>query len=202
MRRLCASWWIGCLALLCTGCGGGHATIAQWQREVEQYVSLRGRGDPNVLRDLASTSSPPVLAVHGGEDPAQSTDVLGLLLGQRTIGGRPTMVFLVASVVKGEARDIRIATLLGSSGDRLVWRISDPDSKALLVYRGRKPATAGREHPPWPARDDTFELSVSPGQIMVTERTSGARWSMPLRKGHGDSVSFLPVAAKYPDSRH
>ena len=180
MKRACVLIGLCGVALLCTGCGGGRATMAQWQREVESYIASRGRGDPNALRDVVSPPGRPIFSTHGGENPAQSTDVIGLLLGQRPIEGEPATIFLVAVVNKGQVQDVRIAAL-SRQEDRLRWRIGAADSRALLAYRDHRRSVP--QHPPWPAREDAFDLAVTPTAITVTERASGARWTLPLATG-------------------
>ena len=174
------------LIAMSVGCGGGRATVNDWQRQVEQYVELRGHGDPNVLRDADERSGWPVIAVNGGDHPEQSTDVVGLLVGQATVGAKPWMVFLVASVSRLEVEEVRVAAL-STTGQGLAWRLGSSDSRALQTYHRTHRREGG--YPPWPGRVERYELSVAGDTVTVTERTSGARWQLMLTESAGGAVA-------------
>lgn len=171
-----------CLAHAMIGCSGGTVTVKQWQAEVDRYVWTEGNGDLNVLRDTESRSGRRVLAVHGGDNPASSTDVVGVLLGHAILEGHPSQVFLVGTVAKGVPQDIRVAAL-SRNGRDLVWRIGEPDSKAMSKYREAraKPAAPGKpdpKQPLWPGKHDAFTLHVTPQAVTVLEQRSGASWQL------------------------
>jgi hypothetical protein len=173
-----------CGLILAAGCGR-VTTIAEWQREVEQFVTIEGNGDLNVLRDTENASGRRIMAVHGSANPKSSTDVVGVVLGPRQVDNRLAYVFLLATVSKGTPQEIRVATL-SRRGRELTWRLGPDDRAADNTYRRHhQKINPTRFAPglPWPAREDDFVLDATATAVMVTERRSGARWELTTPSG-------------------
>ena len=177
---------IALTAALSAGCST-TSTIPQWQKEVEDFVNIEGNGDLNALRDAHNASGRRIMAVHGGEDPAKSTDVVGIVLGPRTFDNRPAYVFLVGIIERGTPQDIRIATL-SRKGKDLMWRIDTPDPKTLATYRRGRQSKPTRYAPSllWPPKEDIYEVTSTSHNVTVTELRSGAKWEMETGSGKKD----------------
>lgn len=188
---------VACLLLmtpLLAGCGaaGMQTNASTWQRNVEQYVNQTGGGDPVVLRDVRYKGRP-AFAQIGHPVPAESTDTVGLLLGHRTIDGRPSLVYLLAIVEREKLKEMRLAVLqpVTSQGGptQFRWLLGDSDAAALKKYRdhrrenarGAKDGDEGKADA-FPDDGDRFELSVAPTVITATETSSGAAWKLPLKR--------------------
>jgi hypothetical protein len=106
------------LATLSLGCGGGarQASVSAWQKNVEQYVRVQGKGDPAVLRDLTLSDSRRGFAVVGSDRPSESTDANGVLIGFREIDGRGYFIYLVGVVERQRVKEIRLAALTTDGG--------------------------------------------------------------------------------------
>jgi hypothetical protein len=179
------------LALGAVGCGGGsrQASVAAWQKNVEQYVRVQGKGDPAVLRDLTLSDSRRGFAMVGSDRPADSADANGVLLGFREIDGRGYFIYLVGVVEKQRVSEIRPAALT-TDGGRMEWKVAPNDTGALSNYRTYnekfwKQRFPGRTSPPpqylgFPTPDDHFQMSVSGNRVTVTHPPSGAKWELTL----------------------
>ena len=179
------------LAPLGLGCGGGtrQASVAAWQKNVEQYVRVQGKGDPAVLRDMALTDSRRGFSMIGSDRPAESSEANGVLLGFREVDGRGYFIYLVGVVEKQKVNEIRPAALT-TDGGRMEWKVGPNDTGALSTYRAYndgfwRKRFPGRAAPPpqylgFPTPDDHFQMSVSGNRVTIAHPPSGARWELTL----------------------
>ncbi len=179
------------LAPLVLGCGGGsrQASVAAWQKNVEQYVRVQGKGDPAVLRDMTLTDSRRGFSMIGGDQPAEASEANGVLLGFREVEGRGYFIYLVGVVEKQKVNEIRLAALT-TDGGKMEWKIGPNDTGALSTYRAYnrtfwKQRFPQRASPPpqylgFPTPDDHFSMSVSGNRVTVTHPPSKATWELTL----------------------
>jgi hypothetical protein len=178
---------VSCILLFTTGCstGGAHVDTATWQRNVETYVTDVGRGDPVVLRDVRYKDRP-AFAQIGHPVPGESTDVVGLLLGPRTVNARPSLVYLVATLDRQVLQEMRLAVLqpITSQGrpTQFKWILGNKDDAALKKYRDHQRRRTGAKTDTFPADADAFDLTVNPTAVTATEKASGATWTLPLKR--------------------
>ena len=173
------------------GCGGGsrQATVAAWQKNVEQYVRVQGKGDPAVLRDLTLSDSRRGFSMVGGDRPTESSEANGVLLGFREVEGRGYFIYLVGVVEKQKVSEIRLAALT-TDGGKMEWKVGPGDTGALSTYRSyndkfwrqRFPqrASAPPQYLGFPTPDDHFSMSVSGNRVTVTHPPSKATWELTL----------------------
>jgi hypothetical protein len=178
-------------ATLCFGCGGGarQASVAAWQKNVEQYVRVQGKGDPAVLRDLTLSDSRRGYAMVGGDRPAESSEANGVLLGFREVEGRGYFIYLVGVVEKQTVKEIRLAALT-TDGGKVEWKVAPNNTGALSTYRAYndtfwRQRFPERASPPpqylgFPTPDDHFSMSVSGNRVTVTHPPSKATWQLTL----------------------
>src|SRR5215207_1378992 len=137
-----------------------------WRGGVKDYVRNHGGGDPTVLRELNASPAHRGYRMIGGNRPSESTDVVGVLVGNATIADRPWLIFLVGLVDKQQVEDIRVAAL-NVQNDRYTWRMSRADDRAVDAYVNHNKGLARRRFPDrrkepveylgFPREDDRFE---------------------------------------------
>ncbi len=199
LRCLRPAWvLVSLLGALAGGCAAPDPLL-RWQSALESYVRQHGNGDLSVLRtagDARSRYAPrPALATFGENDVprgfAGGQDVLGVLLGCRTVADRTWYVYLVAvcdqdatttpGTPRGAIRDIRLVAVRDERGT-LDWRVSAPSDGALEIYR-RSPAVApagGTARMLFPRAVDVFRLHVDQQTLRASEQHSGASWTLML----------------------
>ena len=181
---------VALLLAAASGCST-PVTIGAWQRNVEQYVTLRGN-DPNVLRDVTIAGGRPGFGVIGGSHPRESTDVNGLLLAHKPIDNQPWFIYLVGLVKKQKVSDIRLIALSYASG-KPVWRVGPSDAQALNRYREYNRKLWSQRHPDgghvtsaylgFPRDEDVFNVSAADQKVQATHAASGAQWQVNLTAG-------------------
>ena len=169
---------------LTTGCTKS-VNFDTWRAGVEDYVANHGGGDPSVLRELDATPSHPGYKMISANRPSESTDVVGVLVGNAEIAGRPWIVFLVGLVDEQKVEDIRVAALSVRDG-KFTWRMGRKDDRAVDAYvnhnRGlaRRRFPDRRKEPPqylgFPREEDRFEMTTQGESVGVTHPPSGAKW--------------------------
>lgn len=187
--RLGTLWAVGLAAsaaLLATGCApSGHATYPQWQADLETYVRREANGDLNdALRSMNYQPPYRQWTVLGGADPEKSSDIVGLLLGREQIAGQPWYLFITGKNVEQDVAVIRPAAVRQANGE-LVWRLGPPDPEALEQYRRHRRVVDSpgddRNRPiQFPGYGDSFDYRVESPTVIVTDRSSGARWQFSL----------------------
>ena len=167
--------------------------IAEWQRQLSDYIEHAGGGDPAVLAQLpaqrATGTLRPARITFGALDVDASAaerdgfDVQGLLLGALPAAGAEPYVFVVGIVQREGYRpvalvDIRLVAL-ALRGGQPEWTVGDGDPQALARYRARlDPAMPLR----FPADKDRFEpVACAPG-VCAEERLTSAQWSLAVRE--------------------
>lgn len=189
---------LGVIAGTALGCAAG-APLERWRADAETYMAAHA-ADANWLRDYARRSSSPderpallrfsTLGVSAGI--GQTRDVLGVLVGFPRVGGEPWYVFLVASVkVQGgyPERADRIVAIqpvaLRAGGVEAAWVVGadDPDATGRYVQAQLGAPEHESAHMLFPGRADVFLLEVAGTAVIVTERGSGARWTLELGGG-------------------
>ncbi len=188
--------------VLIVGCGnraGQPVSLNQWQQDFDQFVAGQNNDDISFLRKLNGPAKYSQFGSLGGDDPNESTDVVGIYLGRTPLAGTDWLVFLIAQVEKGRVTDIRVGLRSDVPGhDR--WMLSDKNSKGLQTYndfqlRRWQRQHSGRTDPPhgdriFPAESDVFRLDVgdkSVGILSVVEGKSGARWTIVADRKPGKS---------------
>jgi hypothetical protein len=173
------------------GCSSS-VSIPAWQRNVESYVKEQGAGDPGVLRNMTWKGTHRGFSVISHDNPAVSTDVIGVLVAHQVLADKPWFVFLVGQVDKQKVSDIRAAALSVENG-KFNWRIGNKDPEALKAYRayndkqwherfpGRKDAPP--DYLGFPREDDVFEETAQPDEVRITHPPSGAQWEVKLAAG-------------------
>ena len=156
-----------------------------WRAGVEDYVKNHGGGDPAVLRELSVDASHAGYRQIGTDRPSESTDAVGVLVGNATVADRPWIVFLVGLVEKQKVRDIRVAAL-SVRDSQYTWRMGKKDDKALKAYADYNRGLAHRRFPErkkepaeyltFPREEDRFEMSQQGESIGVTHAPSAAKW--------------------------
>lgn len=193
---------LGLVCLLMAGCSQ-QKTLGDWQAAVNHYVAEQANGDPNFARGLPSRDGRRMFSVIGEAYPDKSTDVHGVLVGQRVVAGQPWSVFIVGVVNKRQVRDIRVAAVAGPGP---AWRVSEPNPAALATYRDAReaPGAAPQGYEGWPAEDDVYRLTVEGTVLSVREQRSGARWSVAVGENAGpDSLGDAQVRqVRQPESQH
>lgn len=174
--------------VLLAGCGGRVSTET-WRERVDAYVLEEAERDPNVLSRVDLTGGRRGFAVLGAADPERSTDVVGVLVGHRQIRGRPWFIYLVGTVKRGELQEAHVAAAHWREGG-FRWVVGEPDSEALARYRShleRRASGGGAEagalegsSAGWPREADDYGLRLEADAVVVRERRSGARWTLPL----------------------
>jgi hypothetical protein len=172
--------------------GGGCAksvSFDTWRAGVEDYVRNHGGGDPAVLRELNATPSHPGYRMIGSARPSESTDAVGLLVGNAEVSGRPWLVFLVGLVDKQKVEDIRVAAL-SVRDNEFTWRMSRADDRAVDAYVNHNRGLAGRRFPDrrkeppeylsFPREEDRFEMTTQGQSVGVTHPPSGAKWRVTI----------------------
>jgi hypothetical protein len=179
------------LTTVALGCGGGsrQASVAAWQKNVEQYVRVQGKGDPAVLRDLTLSDSRRGFAMVGSDVPSESTDANGLLIGFREIDGRGYFIYLVGVVERQRVKEIHLAALT-TDGGKMEWKTGPNSSAALDAYcayndklwRGRFPdrKSAPPQYTGFPTPDDHFNMVINGNHVTATHPPSGATWELTL----------------------
>lgn len=195
--RMLMTAGLAMLSALCAGCGGSSrpVTMDTWRSSAIKFTTDQANGDSAALRDTSIGGVPSTFAVIGAKSPDASTDVAGVLLGRRSVQGRDWLVFLVGSTTKRQVTDIHVAMMSDGTGPT-EWREGVSDAAALKAYRDagaskyRMPDSTGKPlpKPEWfPREQDAFSLEVSGDRVSVTDRNSGAKWTLSLA---------APVAAK------
>jgi hypothetical protein len=176
------------IAFLVSTFAGGCAKSVNfdtWRAGVEDYVKNHGGGDPAVLRELNADPSHPGYRMFSEDRPSQSTDAVGVLVGNAVVADRPWVVFLVGLIDKQKVHDIRVAAL-SMRDNKYTWRMSKKDDKALDAYVNHNRGLARRRFPDrkdppveylsFPREEDRFEMSQQGESVGVTHPPSGAKW--------------------------
>jgi hypothetical protein len=168
-----------CATLLSTGCSS-PVTVQRWQRGVGEYIQTTANNDITELRNLEDHGGRKALGIISENDPQNSSDVVGLLVAHKKIGGESWAVFLVGVVNHMNLTELRLAAVsVRNSG--LFWQLDDPDRAALAQYKKHNPASsAGRTEPGWPHDADSFEVQVVGQTVRVTEKHCDAHWNLTL----------------------
>lgn len=185
------------LAAAAAGCAN-QPPLERWRMDAEEYIAAHA-SDANLLRDYARLSSSPddrpallrFSTLHVPAGIGRKHDVLGVLVGFPRVGASHWYVFLVATArVPSSAAfpetaeaivDIRLIGLR-LRGDESDWRVGESDPVVTRRYLNARAATAADDsaHMLFPGRTDVFTLDVSGPTVVVTERHSGARWTLAL----------------------
>lgn len=178
-------------SLFVGGCGGTgfsrQVTLPAWQKNVEAFVRVHGKGDPTVLRDVTIADGRKGYAMLGTAVADQSTDATGVLLGFRQIAGNPSFIYLVGLCEKGTLNDIRLA-VLSFPGGKPRWSIGDANSRSVQTYvrsmTQNPPPPAPKVLRPrnFPAPGDVFKLNLGVGRVTAVHEGSGATWSVPVSR--------------------
>jgi hypothetical protein len=169
----------------------GKLIVAQWQKQLGNYIAQEGNGDLTVLGQLPALRSPglrPARITFGAIDIEASVperdgfDVQGQLLGKQETTFGAWYVFIVGIVERGEYRpttiaDIRVAAMSGRES-AMVWETGASDVQELRRYRHAANAALPLR---FPADTDRFTMSSCAPGICVIEHGSGARWSLYFR---------------------
>lgn len=179
------------LTLLIATLGGcaGSVSMQGWQDEFESYVANYESGDVSFLRDPGGESRHKRFAVLGDLSPDKSTEVCGAFLGRSTVQGRPWLVFVVAQVKQRDVEDIRVAMASDDHPTRQ-WIWSQENDAALNTYKRYRESRwrnldPTREQSPiepglFPPDEDIFRFEFAGNTAWVSERNSGARWTIVL----------------------
>jgi hypothetical protein len=156
-----------------------------WRAGVEDYVKNHAGGDPTALRELNADASHPGYKIISADRPSESTDAVGVLVGNAVVSDRPWIVFLVGLVEKQKVKDIRVAAL-SVRNNQYTWRMGKKDEKALKAYVDYNKGLAHRRFPDrkkepmeylgFPREEDRFEMSQQGEAVGVTHPPSGAKW--------------------------
>jgi hypothetical protein len=174
--------------LVSSGCARS-GDMKSWQQDVERYVE-KNDGDPTVLRDVILTGSRRGFGYIGKDDPRESQDANGVLLGHQVVRNRPWFVYLVGIVDEQEVEQIRLAALSYVHG-KADWRIGPKDAEARKRYQNynlslwKQQTGGGRGQPPpeyttFPRDADMFDMSVTGARIDAVHQGSGAQWEVDL----------------------
>lgn len=163
--------------------------IAQWQRQLGQYLQHAGGGDPTVLAQLplqraTGTLRPAritfgALDLEAGAAERDGFDVQALLLEAAPGAAAQPYVFVVGTVQRDRYRplalvDIRLVALTARQG-QLDWTVGAADAQALARYRAHGDADAPLR---FPADQDRFALIACGARWCADESTSGAHWRL------------------------
>jgi len=189
--RLCLVLVVFAL-LSATGCAA-RRPLEAWQKEVTRFVVVEGNGDPSCLRDTSDLRSrrggrPVPLTVSSIDAPAtRSRDARGVLVGQCQVNGRPWYVFLLAIVDfdRGQQSDIESVRPIALTADAegVHWftpRNGDEAPPAYLESSRRQKNVLATRYASFPGPRDVFDMDTRGGDVTITERTSGARWTLQL----------------------
>ena len=182
-------WMSGCNA---SG-GAVNHTISSWKRDVELYVTQQGHGDLNCLRDANVVDGrrefSAITPARGG------TDVVGVLLGPRTVADRSWMFYLVGTVKQNtklsaplphdtQVREMHlIAVSALDSG--FTWAMSSQSAEATAQYLASQTSRAASSGAAsratvFPADGDSFSLQLASDVATATVQPSGATWTLKL----------------------
>jgi hypothetical protein len=177
--------------VVCALAGGCAKSVnfETWRAGVEDYVRNHGGGDPAVLRELNASPEHPGYRLMSADHPSKSTDVVGVLVGNADVAGRPWLVFLVGLVDEQDVEDIRVAAL-NVRDNRFTWRMGRDDDRARDAYvsyntgLARRRFPGRRKEPPeyrtFPREADRFEMSTQGQSVDVTHPPSGAKWHVAI----------------------
>lgn len=178
---------IGTGAVLAGLALGGCTTsrpVELWQERVTQYVADEGNGDITSLRNTEPGAARPVFGVTSG-----SVEVQGLLLGCSTMDQQRWWTYIVGVMKNDNITDLRIVAV-SEVGGEVVFSQSTQDEAATERYRDGRlkqwtanrldPATDGDFVCSFPGPNDSFTLNAAGTTATVTERQSGARWTVLL----------------------
>jgi hypothetical protein len=172
--------WLG-------GCAAGPDS-AGFRGDVENYVRMQGNSDPAVLRDVTWPASRRTFGSIGGDKPAESRDVNGVLLAVEQVGARRWIIFLVGVVDRHLVQEIHVEAL-SVHGRDFTWHKSEKNEQALARYRDYYrqlwQQRGGRSAPPaqyttFPKEDDTFVVRREGTTLRVTHPASAAQWDVSL----------------------
>lgn len=167
--RFMALLW---LLLPLAGCGGGGAaSLAQWQRDLDRFAANEAHGDMSFLRETTGNELYPRFAALGSKSADDATDAVGVFLGRYSVAGGDWLVFLVGSVKKRDVQDIRIAARSDHDGQER-WIMSQPDERMLQIYH------SGSEPKAFPSEADVFQVQVTGSTISVREDKTQAHWEL------------------------
>jgi hypothetical protein len=176
------------MILLLAGCSRS-VSMQGWQSNLETYVTHEANGDVSFLRDPAGDARHKRFAALGNLSPDDATDVSGIFLGRTSVHGQNWLVFVVASVKQREVEDIRVAMASDDGGTRQ-WIWSEENSAALETYNKYRESRwrrldPVRTEPPiesglFPPDEDIYRFEFAGNTAWVTERNSGARWTIVL----------------------
>jgi len=179
-------------AFLVSSFAGGCAKSVNydtWRAGVEDYVKNHGGGDPAVLRELNVDPSHAGYRMIGANRPSESTDAVGVLVGNAMVADRPWVVFLVGLVDKQRVHDIRVAAL-SVRDNKYTWRMSKKDDRALKAYVDHNKGLAHRRFPDrkkepieylgFPREEDRFEMTQQGESVGVTHTPSAAKWHVTI----------------------
>jgi hypothetical protein len=195
LQLLCAAL----AAVFLAGCSSGPpVTLNRWQQDVDRYVQRQADGDANELRDVQAGYDRHTFASIQSDNPENSTDVVGLLLGHPTVQGKPCFVFLIAVLDHQDLTDLRLA-VMSVDDDNADWHVSQPNPIALEAYRQKyMPGPAEkRKLKEWPTGNEDFKVEVAGDVITVKDTKSGANWTLTL---HDKPVKETPVTAAHHDA--
>ena len=165
---------IAACVLMMSGVGCSHtANISQWQRGVEHYVYNEANGDLSALRHIGGVEDR-TFTVLGTENPDNSNDTVGVLVGHPIVQRQPWAVFVVGNLNRGELAQSRLVALAQREG-RLIWRVGETTPAATQAY-----LRAHSDRAAWPRPANDFNLTVRDAVVRVVERTSGATWELTL----------------------
>lgn len=180
------------LVLAC-GCSGTRRPIETWKREVTRFVVVEGNGDPSCLRDTTDLRSrrkgrPASLTVSSiGAPGSTAPDARGVLVGQHEVNGRPWYIFLLAVVDfnGGHGSEVQSVRPVGltADADGLHWFIprgEDRTPPSYLESSGRQKQMLATSYAAFPGPKDVFEMKAAGPNVTITERASGAAWSLHL----------------------
>lgn len=179
--------------LAATLAGAGCARsgdMKSWQQDVERYVEQNK--DPSVLRDVTLAGSRRGFGYIGKDNPRESQDANGVLLGHQVILDRPWFVYLVGVVDEQQVEQIRLAAISYVHG-KADWRVGSKDPEALKQYRNHNlslwrkstPGARGKapaEYTTFPRDADAFDMSVTGSRIDAVHLGSGAQWEVDLKR--------------------
>ena len=173
-----------CLLLVASGCGR-YVTAEQWGKELRQYLADYGRDDPASLWTVVDARDRPTFTVLGGTLPTHGNETRGYLVDVIDSGRRTWLVYALAEINQQQVRYIRPAAVtrdkqavrcvvgpLQSDTDQRYLRAAEKDG-ATTTY-GLEPLAV------WPRPGDRFDASITGSTLTLSERRSGARWTMTL----------------------
>lgn len=189
----CGKWVIALVGLLLAGTGCAPSLtqpvgVREWQAAVEEHVRTQGGGNPTILRDQTIEGGRRGFAILGEPMAKESTDAVGLLLGHKPVGGRPSFIYMLGIVKENVVTEMRLAAL-SVQGQRFQWQVGNPDPGALQAYRNYRQqqwrARAGstaevpRAYTRFPGEGDQFEVTADGNGVRAKHVQSGAAWVLP-----------------------